>query len=118
MPDKKKKLPALTDQVVGVTSEGRKVFKNADGSESSERSATMEVDGRFVNFPTIFGGKELKPEDAFKIVSDNGFRDPETGRRLEFFKTEEEAVRAAQIRSRGLKNERKSVTELFFPNQP
>ena len=41
----------LTNEIVGQTSEGRNVFRNEDGSVSSERSITVGVDGKFYNIP-------------------------------------------------------------------
>ena len=82
-----------------VTDAGRPVFRDEEGNRFSERSATREVDGRFVNFPTVFEGRQLSEDEAFDRIEAAGFTDPLTGRALNFFETQEDAVQAARQRS-------------------
>jgi len=98
----------LTNEIVGKTSEGRNVFRNEDGSVSSERSITVGVDGKFYNIPTIFGGRELLGDDAFRVIfHENGGRDPETGKKIKAFNSEPEALKAAKERSKNIKIRRR-----------
>jgi peptidoglycan hydrolase-like protein with peptidoglycan-binding domain len=43
----------------------RPAIRNADGSISTERTETFEVDGQFWNIPTIVGGEQLSSDQAF-----------------------------------------------------
>ena len=98
-------MPPLTDKVVGVTPEGRNIYADVEGGRSSERSATAPVfpyENPWLNFPTIYGGTEYHPEDALDIIRRNQWVDPETQRRLDFYRTHEDAVRAARARSMGI----------------
>ena len=98
-------LPELGNKIVGYTKEGRPVIRNADGSVSTERTATFEVGGQFINVPTMFGGKEVSEDEALDIVRKNGFRDPDTNRPIKAFKTMKEAEDAAVKRSKELGEE-------------
>ena len=42
------------------------------GSESSLYQATMEVDGLYYVFPTVWGGKILPPQQAFELARQYG----------------------------------------------
>lgn len=105
-------LPPLGNTIVGFTTEGRPAILNQPfpgqsrrdpRSISTERSATRRFGDVFVNFPTIFGGREFTEDDAFEIIRQNDFIDPETGRQLEFFQTEKAAIAAAKKRSKSIK---------------
>ena len=87
-----------TDQV-GVTPEGRPMMGNPDGSYSTERSITVDIDGQFYNIPSMYGGKEVSPEEAKRMAIENGLSDVETGREFTPYGTVDEAVAAAQARS-------------------
>lgn len=101
------KFAPLTSEIIGTTAEGRNIFRNEDGTRSSERSITIENPningGRATNIPTIFNGIEVGQEEAERIISEAGGVDPETGRRLEGFDSIDAAVAAAEERSPGLK---------------
>lgn len=87
-------LPPLTEEVVGRTPEGREIYRNTDGSESSERSISIMTDQGAVNIPTMFGGREVSQDEALRIIEENDYTDPETGRKIEFYPTEAEADEA------------------------
>lgn|GEM_PF-4605693 len=102
-------------RTVEFTDAGRRIFRDEEGNRFSERSATREVDDQFVNFPTVFGGEQISEDDAFQRVQAAGFRDPETGRRLNFFDTVEAAEAAARERSESVKIEqRPEPIEILF----
>ncbi|MBP7482195.1 MAG: hypothetical protein KA788_06655, partial [Lacunisphaera sp.] len=92
-------LGELGTEIVGKTDEGRPIVKNPDGSVSTERSVTVEIDGKWVNIPSMFGGKEVSEEEAVNIMQQNGMVDPETGRTMPTFNSLEEAETAARARS-------------------
>ena len=105
------KFPALTNVIVGKTPEGRNIYRNELDSEgresvSSERSATFEFDGKFFNYPTMFGGKEKKRKEILKIFKKNKGVDPETGIQSQPFNSHDEALEAAEARSPGLSSEK------------
>lgn len=96
------KLGALGNTIIGTTDEGRPIVKNPDGSVSTERTTTVEIDGKWVNIPTMFGGKQVSDEEAVDIMTRNGMVDPETGRTMPTFDSREEAETAAKARSKEL----------------
>jgi hypothetical protein len=90
----------LTSEIVGRTQFGRNVFRNEDGSSSSERTTTIEFDGKHYNIPTIFEGREVSPDMAHDIIfRQNNGRDPETGEKMKGFQNRGKAEKAAQERS-------------------
>ena len=93
-------LGELGTEIVGYLPSGRPIIANPDGSHSTERTTTIEVDGKWVNIPTMFDGKEVDPDEAFRIMSENGFRDPETGKRPKLFSTMGEAEKSAALGSK------------------
>lgn len=62
---------------------------NADGTISTVRSITIEVDGRFVLIPTVVGGKVVSDKEAVAYYK-------RTGQYLGVFRSEAEADRYAQ----------------------
>lgn len=98
----KEGMPALGPDTGKKTAEGRAIIQNSDGSYSTERTITESVDGKWVNIPTIFGGKIVPPDEAVKIMQQNNWVDPDTNRAVKFFTNEHEAVAAAQERSKSL----------------
>jgi hypothetical protein len=78
------------------TYEGRPVVKNPDRTLSHERSISIEADGKHMNIPTMFGGKRYAPKEAVEIMRKNNWIDPDTGKRVPVFKSQQEAVAAAQ----------------------
>ena len=91
-------MPELGTKIVGKTSDGRNVYLNSDGSISSHRNVIFGFDQGFAIVPTIYGGKEYSPKEAANIISSNGFVDPDTGKKLDFFQTEDEALAEEQKR--------------------
>jgi hypothetical protein len=86
--------------IAGRTTEGRTKIRNADQTVSSELSATVGFDEGYVNIPTMFRGKKFSVNEAIEIMKKNKFVDPDTGRKLPFFNTEDEAIQAAQKRTK------------------
>lgn len=86
----------------GRTTDGRPIVKNPDGSVSTERTMTVEVDGKHYNIPTMYGGKEVSPDEAFQIARQNNFTDKETGKAFTAYTSQQEAEAAAQARSAAL----------------
>lgn len=84
----------------------RQVVRNKDGSISTERTVTIQDPrihkGLWVNIPTLYGGKEVSQEKAIEIIAENEGIDPETGRKVPFFTTLDEALEAAEARSDSL----------------
>lgn len=93
------------NNILGRTREGRLIVRNPDGSVSTEVTETFEHNGNFVNIPTMFGGRRYPPDEAFNLVKRYQWHDPDTWRALPFYKTKEEAIRAAQERSQQLGQE-------------
>lgn len=67
-------------------------IQNDDGSVSTERSITVEMDGKFMNIPTVVDGQELTPEEAIKKATTGG-------EILGTFDNLEDALSGAQQRS-------------------
>jgi tape measure domain-containing protein len=96
--------------VIGRTSEGRLIVVNPDEGLSTELTQTVEDPrGGFMNVPTLFSGKPVPIEEAVDKIIKNGFKDPETGRAIENFKTVDAAVKAAQARSASLSSDPKFI---------
>lgn len=93
-------LPPLGNEIIGKTDEGRPIVRNSDGSVSTERTITEQIDGKWMNIPSMFGGKEVSPDEAVDIIRRNKGVDPETGRKLPTYNTVDEAVKEAERRSR------------------
>ena len=95
-------LPPLGTERIGTTPEGRPIIANPNGSHSTERSITVEVNGRYVNIPSMFGGKQVSEDEAVEIMRRNGWKDPETGRQAQFFPSLDAALAAARSRSQSI----------------
>ena len=67
-------------------------IKNEDGSVSTERTITIEADGKYINIPTIKNGVQMTPKEAIREAMSNTTHYPT-------FDTIEEAETAAQTRS-------------------
>ena len=70
----------------------RPKIQNPDGSFSTERSITIESNGKFLNIPTIIGGRQRTNKEAI----DHALK---TGENMGIFSSQQEAVQAAQRRS-------------------
>jgi hypothetical protein len=92
--------------VIGTTPEGRKVYRNPDGSVSTELTITVQHpelnNGLPTNIPSMFGGKVLSEEEAVRVILKNKGKDPETGRALTGFQSLPEAIEDAELRSKKL----------------
>ena len=98
-------LGVLGTKTVGYTKEGRAIVQNPDGSVSTERTSTVEVEGMHLNIPTMFQGKEVTVDEAMNRIRANGFRDPDTQLPIPAFKTRKDAEAAAVTRSKALGKE-------------
>lgn len=96
--------PIKIDVPLARTSEGRLIVPNDDGTHSTERTITVtdpQINGgKPTNIPTMFEGKQVSQEEAIQRIVDAGGLDPETGRKLQGFKSIDEAVKAAEQRSK------------------
>jgi hypothetical protein len=79
---------------------GRPQIDNPDGSYSTERTITIEVDGRHYVIPTIVGGKQLEEEQAVQLFK-QGVNKP-----VGVFDNADEAEAYAQQRSQQIDRER------------
>lgn len=68
-------------------------INNADGSVSTERTITIEADGKHYNIPTIVNGKQLTPDEA--VAAWRAGKNKEVG----VYDTQDEATAAARQRS-------------------
>lgn len=108
-------MPRLGSRIVGDTPGGRPAYLNSDGSISTARSVTEKHPrmngGAWTNVPTIFGGRQMPPGEAVEYVLANQPEprslqdmlrvvDPVTGETLHAHKTIQDAVSAAQNKSR------------------
>lgn len=87
------------------TDEGRLILHLPDGSIETEKSITFQDkrnENRWVNFPTIFNGKHVTPEEAIRIFEDNHGVDPDTGRKVKHYYDQTTAEIAARERSNAL----------------
>lgn len=66
---------------------------NADGSFSTERTITIEADGRHYNIPTIVGGRQRSEDEAIRLWEQG--QNQEVG----VFRSQSEAEAAARARS-------------------
>lgn len=71
----------------------RPKLQNADGSFSTERTSTFEINGQHVNIPTIIGGEQRTDDEALTLHRTG--KNPEVG----VYRTQDEAISAAQRRS-------------------
>ena len=92
-------------EVIGRTSEGRRVVVNPNGGLSTEITETVGVDGGFVNIPTLYQGRPITHDEMLERIVEAGWTDPETGREVKVYATESEAVAAAQARTSALAND-------------
>ena len=78
---------------------GRPLVKLPFGQVGNEFLATEKHPLGAINFPTIIGGRLFNPRDALRIIEENNFRDPDTGRLLQTFPDIDTAERFARDRS-------------------
>jgi len=80
-----------------VTQHGRQIYKTPAGEEVSEKSVTIPMAGKWVNAPSIWNGKKLT-EDGVERAIREGLIKPTS-----MHDTEEEAIKAAELRSKTMK---------------
>jgi hypothetical protein len=78
------------------TQAGRDVYETPEGEMVSEKSTTFEYKGKWINIPTIHGGKQYS-EDQLMEMLDKGLIEPTS-----IHDELEEAIKAAQSRSDSL----------------
>jgi len=98
-------MPPLTGQEVGRLKNGRPIIRTADGGVSTHRTITEVIDGKWYNIPTMFGGKEVPPDQAIALVRQAGWKDPDTGETLTPYATQQEAEAADRVMHAGLNRE-------------
>ncbi len=86
----------------------RPVLNNADGSFSTERTITVEADGRHYVIPTIVGGKERGEDEAIDLWKKG------SNREVGVFPTAEEADKYAVSRSEQIGKIRQPVEDPFL----
>jgi hypothetical protein len=94
-------LLAAGPQSVGRLPDGRVIVKNEPGSErgpgySTRYQITEQTPWGWMNIPTMFGGQQVDPEEAMRLVVENGGIDPDTGYALPRFDSLEQAEAAAR----------------------
>ena len=92
----------MADEEVGTktnkkTQAGRDVYETSDGEMVSEKSITFEVDGLFVNIPSIHDGVRYSDDEVYRKFM-AGEIQPTSAHQ-----TKEEAITAAKERSKSLK---------------
>lgn len=92
-------------QAAEVGPQGRQIVHNADGSVSTERTTTAQIDGKFYNIPTLYGGKQVSPDEAVSRFKAAGMTDPETGKALQGYSNITDALINAEARSMSLGNQ-------------
>jgi hypothetical protein len=83
---------------IGIPPDPRRPrIDNGDGTFSTERTITIERDGKYYNVPTIVGGRQYPSETIMKAFSLGQV--PHVGE----FKSLDKALKAAQLRSKSIK---------------
>ena len=78
------------------TQVGRDVYETSEGEMVSEKSTTFEYKGKWINIPTIHGGKQYSEDELVELL-DEGLIKPTS-----IHKELEDALQAAQERSESL----------------
>ena len=79
------------------TQAGRDVYETPEGEMVSEKSTTFEYKGKWINIPTIHGGKQYSEDQLIEMLDKGLIKPTSTHDELE------EAIQAAQSRSDSLK---------------
>ena len=98
--------------VVGLPPHSRPIIRNPDGSISTERTITIEADGRHLILPTIVDGKQVSENDAVRLWREG--KNQAVGN----FSTAEEANRAARERTEALSRALQPVPVIIDFNRP
>ena len=91
----------MADEKIGTktdkkTQAGRDVYKTPEGEMVSEKSTTFEYKGKWINVPTIHGGKQYSEDQLLDMLDKGLIKPTSTHTKLE------EAIKAAQSRSGSL----------------
>ena len=86
------------------TQHGKPIYEK-NGERFSERSTTREIEGRYVNAPTIYGPVELTPQEVEDGIYSGNIQPTST------HATERQAVRAAVMRSKSMKHRGRPASE-------
>jgi hypothetical protein len=78
------------------TQAGRDVYKTPEGEMVSEKSTTIEYKGKWINIPTIHGGKQYSEDELMEMLDKGLIKPTSAHNKLE------EAIQAAQSRSDSL----------------
>ena len=78
------------------TQAGRDVYKTPEGEMVSEKSTTIEYKGKWINIPTIHGGKQYSENQLVEMLNKDLIEPTSVHNELE------EAIEAAQSRSNSL----------------
>jgi len=78
------------------TQAGRDVYETPEGEMVSEKSTTFEYKGKWINIPTIHGGKQYSEDQLMEMLDKGLIKPTSTHDELE------EAIQAAQSRSDSL----------------
>jgi hypothetical protein len=79
------------------TQAGRDVYETPEGEMVSEKSTTFEYEGKWINVPTIHGGKQYSEDQLMEMLNKGLIKPTSVHDELE------EAIEAAQKRSDSLK---------------
>jgi len=115
IPKSRRGFSPVTDFIRGMTSEGRNIYRNEDGTGTSERLIGFELDGREYLYPSVFGGKDFFAQEPdtkagrdvamdkiISIFQQNRGYDPETNIYYgKGFSSPEKANAFAKERSKG-----------------
>lgn len=96
--DSKAKKKSGNGEIIGRLSTGKPVVRNADGSVSTHRMATVGVDNGAANIPTMIKGRQVSVKEAFEAVKAAGFKDPDTGERIRTYRNEAAARTDYELR--------------------
>ena len=101
-PNAPPKRPGASGSWDSPIDKSRPMIGNADGSFSTEKTITVEIDGKFFNIPTIVNGKEVSEDEAVSL-----FRDGKN-QAVGSYNSIAEAEAAAEARSKKIGRERES----------
>jgi hypothetical protein len=91
--------------IVGRLASGRPIVQNPDGSYSTHKNMVVGLGDSFYIVPTLYGGKEVNPDEAVDIIRKNNFVDPDTNEPLTPFPSTEAALAEEQRRHALLERE-------------
>jgi hypothetical protein len=96
--NKYSKVGSPTDR---VTDKGRRIYETPNREKVSEKSITIEVKDRYLNFPSIHDGVRYDQADIEKMYAEGKIKPSSV------HDSEEDAIKAAIARSRNMKHIKK-----------